>query len=224
MLAEFVYCYLLRPWPLRLLKIWSIRKLFPKHVEFHGATVVLNPTDPVVSGALHLAWCGDPFFQSACRDGMTFLDVGANLGYYTALAARCRPLAVSSPWNPILTFGYLGQTIAANAVGNVEAFPVAASDARHVASVHLHRQPRRQSPLRLRRRSPASGGGRAASGCLVARKQNRHVDLIKIDVQGLNPRSLPVCVRPLPPHRISPCSPNFGRKASTRLVKMRMSF
>ena len=53
MLAEFVYCYLLRPWPLRQLTNWTIRKLLPKQVEIHGATVVLNPTDPVVSGALH---------------------------------------------------------------------------------------------------------------------------------------------------------------------------
>ena len=90
MLAEFVYCYLLRPWPLRQLTNWTIRKLLPKQVEIHGATVVLNPTDPVVSGALHFGVyekAETRFFQSACRDGMTFLDVGANLGYYTALAA-----------------------------------------------------------------------------------------------------------------------------------------
>ena len=99
MLAEFVYCYLLRPWPLRQLTNWTIRKLLPKQVEIHGATVVLNPTDPVVSGALHFGVyekAETRFFQSACRDGMTFLDVGANLGYYTALAARAvGPNAVS---------------------------------------------------------------------------------------------------------------------------------
>ena len=55
MLAEFVYCYLLRPWPLRQLTNWTIRQLLPRQIEIHGATVVLNPTDPVVSGALHLA-------------------------------------------------------------------------------------------------------------------------------------------------------------------------
>ena len=91
MLAEFVYCYLLRPWPLRQLTNWTIRQLLPRQIEIHGATVVLNPTDPVVSGALHFGVyekAETRFFQSACRDGMTFLDVGANLGYYTALATR----------------------------------------------------------------------------------------------------------------------------------------
>ena len=142
MLAEFVYCYLLRPWPLRQLTNWTIRKLLPKQVEIHGATVVLNPTDPVVSGALHFGVyekAETRFFQSACRDGMTFLDVGANLGYYTALATRAvgpngRVLAVEPDPD---SFGYLEQTIAANAVGNVEAFPVAASDAPATLPLHI---------------------------------------------------------------------------------------
>ena len=33
MLAEFVYCYMLRPWPLRQLTNWTIRQLLPKQVE-----------------------------------------------------------------------------------------------------------------------------------------------------------------------------------------------
>ncbi|MGY8649957.1 MAG: hypothetical protein ACKVKM_03995 [Verrucomicrobiia bacterium] len=51
MLAEFVYCYLLRPWPLRPLANWAIRQLLPAQVNFGEAVVVLNPDDPVVSGA-----------------------------------------------------------------------------------------------------------------------------------------------------------------------------
>ena len=45
----------------------------------------------VVSGALHFGVyekAETKFFQTPFREGMTFLDVGANIGYYTALAAR----------------------------------------------------------------------------------------------------------------------------------------
>ena len=194
MLAEFVYCYLLRPWPLRQLTNWTIRKLLPKQVEIHGATVVLNPTDPVVSGALHFGVyekAETRFFQSACRDGMTFLDVGANLGYYTALAARVvgpngRVLAVEPDPD---SFGYLEQTIAANAVGNVEAFPVAASDAPATLPLYISTDNRGDNRLY------ASGEDRpqvevAARPLDALLRENKidTVDLIKIDVQGYEPK------------------------------------
>ena len=194
MLAEFVYCYLLRPWPLRQLTNWTIRKLLPKQVEIHGATVVLNPTDPVVSGALHFGVyekAETRFFQSACRDGMTFLDVGANLGYYTALAARAvgpngRVLAVEPDPD---SFGYLEQTIAANAVGNVEAFPVAASDAPAILPLYISTDNRGDNRLY------ASDGERPqvevkARPLETLLRDNKidTVDLIKIDVQGYEPK------------------------------------
>ena len=194
MLAELVYCYLLRPWPLRQLTNWTIRKLLPKQVEIHGATVVLNPTDPVVSGALHFGVyekAETRFFQSACRDGMTFLDVGANLGYYTALAARAvgpngRVLAVEPDPD---SFGYLEQTIAANAVGNVEAFPVAASDAPAILPLYISTDNRGDNRLY------ASDGERPQVevkarplDALLRENKIDTVDLIKIDVQGYEPK------------------------------------
>ena len=194
MLAEFVYCYLLRPWPLRQLTNWTIRKLLPKQVEIHGATVVLNPTDPVVSGALHFGVyekAETRFFQSACRDGMTFLDVGANLGYYTALATHAvgpngRVLAVEPDPD---SFDYLEQTIAANAVGNVQAFPVAASDAPATLPLYI------STDNRGDKRLYASGEDRpqvevAARplDALLSENKLDTVDLIKLDVQGYEPK------------------------------------
>ena len=194
MLAEFVYCYLLRPWPLRQLTNWTIRKLLPKQVEIHGATVVLNPTDPVVSGALHFGVyekAETRFFQSACRDGMTFLDVGANLGYYTALAARAvgpngRVLAVEPDPD---SFGYLEQTIAANAVGNVKAFPVAASDAHAMLPLYISTDNRGDNRLYAsdEERPQVAVKARPLDALLRENKIDT-VDLIKIDVQGYEPK------------------------------------
>ena len=194
MLAEFVYCYLLRPWPLRQLTNWTIRKLLPKQVEIHGATVVLNPTDPVVSGALHFGVyekAETRFFQSACRDGMTFLDVGANLGYYTALAARAvgpngRVLAVEPDPD---SFGYLEQTIAANAVGNVEAFPVAASDAPAILPLYISTDNRGDNRLYASdEERPQVEVEARPLDALLRENKIETVDLIKIDVQGYEPK------------------------------------
>jgi len=194
MLAEFVYCYLLRPWPLRQLTNWTIRKLLPKQVEIHGATVVLNPTDPVVSGALHFGVyekAETRFFQSACRDGMTFLDVGANLGYYTALATRAvgpngRVLAVEPDPD---SFGYLEQTIAANAVGNVEAFPVAASDAPAMLPLYISTDNRGDNRLYASsEKRPQVEVEARPLDALLRENKIETVDLIKIDVQGYEPK------------------------------------
>jgi FkbM family methyltransferase len=194
MLAEFVYCYLLRPWPLRQLTNWTIRQLLPKQVEIHGATVVLNPTDPVVSGALHFGVYEKSetlFFQSACRDGMTFLDVGANLGYYTALAARAvgpngRVLAVEPDPD---SFGYLEQTIAANAVGNVEAFPVAASDAPAMLPLYISTDNRGDNRLYASsEKRPQVEVEARPLDALLRENKIETVDLIKIDVQGYEPK------------------------------------
>jgi len=194
MLAEFVYCYLLRPWPLRQLTNWTIRKLLPKQVEIHGATVVLNPTDPVVSGALRFGVYEKAetlFFQSACRVGMTFLDVGANLGYYTALAARAvgpdgRVLAVEPDPD---SFGYLEQTIAANAVGNVEAFPVAASDAPAMLPLYISTDNRGDNRLYASDEERPQVEVKARPLDALLRENNiETVDLIKIDVQGYEPK------------------------------------
>ena len=194
MLAEFVYCYLLRPWPLRQLTNWTIRQLLPKQIEIHGATVVLNPTDPVVSGALHFGVyekAETRFFQSACRDGMTFLDVGANLGYYTALAARAvgpngRVLAVEPDPD---SFGYLEQTIAANAVGNVKAFPVAASDAHAILPLYISTDNRGDNRLYASdEERPQVEVEARPLDALLRENKIETVDLIKIDVQGYEPK------------------------------------
>ena len=194
MLAEFVYCYLLRPWPLRQLTNWTIRKLLPKQVEIHGATVVLNPTDPVVSGALHFGVyekAETRFFQSACRDGMTFLDVGANLGYYTALAIHA-----AGPSGKIIalepdpdSFKYLEQTIAANTAENVQAFPVAASDTAATLPLFISADNRGDNRLYNPRESrPQVEVNAVVTDALLAEKKIDTVDFIKIDVQGYEPK------------------------------------
>ena len=87
--AEFVYTVLLKPRPLRRVANAAIRALLPRNVRVGAATVWLNPEDPVISGALAFGVYerGEiAFFRSRFRAGMTLLDVGANVGLYSALA------------------------------------------------------------------------------------------------------------------------------------------
>jgi FkbM family methyltransferase len=194
MLAEFVYCYLLRPWPLRPLANWAIRQLLPAQVNFGEAVVVLNPDDPVVSGALHFGVYEKAetiFFQTACREGMTFLDVGANLGYYTALAARAvgpNGKVIALEPDPE-SFKYLEQTIAANGTENVQAFPVAASDAPAKLPLYISADNRGDNRLYAPGESrPQVEVMAVRADTLLAENKIDTVDFIKIDVQGYEPK------------------------------------
>src|ERR1700686_1977979 len=87
--AEFIYTVVLKPKLLKSLANTLIRQVMPARLNRSGAIVVLNPNDPVVSGALAFGVYEKPetrFFCAACKPGMTVLDIGAHVGYYTALA------------------------------------------------------------------------------------------------------------------------------------------
>ena len=88
--AAYIYTVLLKPAPIRRLAQSAIRLLIPKEVEIHGSTLVLNQQDAIVSGTVALG-CYEPFnlefFQSLLKPGMCVVDVGANIGLYTAIGA-----------------------------------------------------------------------------------------------------------------------------------------
>ena len=91
MIPEFIYCYILRPWPLREITNWIIKKLIPTKVKLGNASLFLNPNDPVVSGAIFFniyEKTERKFIKSICFEGMRVLDIGANIGYYTTLLSQ----------------------------------------------------------------------------------------------------------------------------------------
>src|ERR1700694_4432842 len=88
-LSEFVYTVLLKPAPLRRAANALIKAMLPRTVSVSGSVICINPDDPVVSGALTLRVYEKAeiaFFRRHFRKDMTFIDVGANVGLYTALA------------------------------------------------------------------------------------------------------------------------------------------
>ena len=188
--AEFIYTVILRPAPLRSFANWVLRAGTPKMVRRHGANIVLNSSDPVVSGALTLrVYERDEteFFLSAFRPGMTLLDVGANIGYYTALALAImkgngRIIALEpDPEN----FSYLLKTVAANTCSNVECIQKAASDKVGTMTLFTNSNNRGDNHLYANQM--------ATSKCqvdvtpidvLLNGMGVSSVDFIKIDVQG----------------------------------------
>ena len=149
--AEFVYTVLLRPRPLRRAANAAIRALLPQQVRIGAATVWLNPSDPVVSGALAFGVYerGEiAFFRSRFAAGMTLIDVGANVGLYSALA-----LSTAGFHGQVLAVEphaesrrYLQKTIESNG-GRAEIVPLAASD--RAGMLALYQNPDNKGDNRL---------------------------------------------------------------------------
>jgi FkbM family methyltransferase len=162
----------------------------PKQANFAGTMVALNPRDPVVSGALAVGAyerSEAEFFRGLLRPGTTVIDVGANVGCYTALAAHgVGPSGTVIAFEPDPeNFLFLRDTIALNNFGNVIALPVAASDHVGEGSLFLavdnkgdhqtydsgdHRERR---SIRL-----------TTLDVVLRERAVSRVDLVKIDVEG----------------------------------------
>jgi len=188
--AAFVYTTVLRPPLLRRAANAALRAIIPQTVERHGARIVLNPADPVVSGALTLR-VYEPneteFFLAACRPEMTLLDIGANVGYYTALAlARTRGNArvVAVEPDPE-TFQYLLRTVAANPGASVDCVAKAVSDRNGTGILHTSRGNRGDSRLYANELADGSCPVQLVRlDDLLDDLRIARVDLVKIDVQG----------------------------------------
>jgi len=195
-LPEFIYTVLLKPKPLRLMANATLRWMTPESLERHGARIFLNPRDPVVSGAMLLRVYERPetvFFLKHIAPGMTFLDIGANIGYYTGLAlsrigSSGRVIAIEPDPEAYI---YLKRTVAANGTERTTIVHKALAD--------------KPGSLRLYQNSDNRGDNRLYSNDLSDRsvevevvrgddllKQlgSSRIDFIKMDVQGFEGRVL----------------------------------
>ncbi|HOX72096.1 FkbM family methyltransferase [Dokdonella sp.] len=106
----------------------------PVEISMHGYSIFVRASDRDIGGAIakgvdyesHVS----ALLRRELRSGDTFLDVGANIGFFTMMAAHLvgphgRVLAVE-PMDKNLQLVYLG--IEANGYDNVDVFPFGASD------------------------------------------------------------------------------------------------
>ncbi len=188
-IPEFIYTVILKPAPLRKVANAALRAIIPENITLHGAKVCLNPKDPVVSGALTLGVYerGEiRFFLDHFKPGMTFVDIGANVGLYTALALKggagnilaLEPLpenfellkktvAANRPSVPI----HLEQTAAGRESGELNFY----TNPDNKGDNRLYPDPLLKEKLTVRVET---------LDALCTKHQIPHIDFLKIDVQG----------------------------------------
>lgn len=194
--AEFVYTVLLEPKPLRAAANAVLRSIARPSVTIHDAHVVLNPRDPVISGALTLGIYERPetdVFLQLLKPGDVMLDIGANVGYYTALATR-----VLLPAGRIValepdpdSFYYLQQTVLANTGAQVLCINKAAGSEQRTATLFTSSDNRGDN--RLYANDLANGSCEVeviSIDALLEQLDIPCVQVVKIDVQGFEEQVL----------------------------------
>jgi FkbM family methyltransferase len=193
-ISEFTYTVLLKPKPLRRLANAVLKALLPSTTRVNGATIFLNPSDPVISAALLFGvyehWELD-FFSCNYRSDTVFVDIGANVGLYTGLA-----LSRSDSRSTVLCIEpheesrvYLEQTIKENLrkddPARVIVCPLAASDCG--GKTTLYQNLENKGDNRLHADSLCEGRSVVETETLdsiCARNGISRVDFLKMDVQG----------------------------------------
>lgn len=140
--TTWVYTVLLRPAPLRWCADQLITAGMPKRFSITEGTLLLNRQDPAVSGMVALG-AFEPFetelFRKTLRPGMTVVDIGANIGYYTLIAAhRVESKGKVFAFEPEPeNVSFLRRTVALNHLQNTVIFSQAISDRQGTSRLYL---------------------------------------------------------------------------------------
>lgn len=162
-------------------------------LDIKGLRITVDALDTVVGAQLIRDGEWEPYetalFLETIKSGMVVVDIGANIGYYTVLAAR----AVGSEGRVIAfepdhrNFTLLTQNVEANGFSNrVTLLPVALSD--HEGSLTLYRDDGNFGAHSLAEGN-VIGTDQLAIPCarlddVLEALEIGHVDVVKIDTQG----------------------------------------
>lgn len=136
---EYIYEHVLRG-PLRTLFNRAVLALVPECATTMEGEVVLNREDPIVSGLLMFGMY-EPYeseiFRRVIRSGDLVADIGANVGYFTLIAAK-RGAAVYAFEPEPHNRACLERTIALNTLSHVRIESVAIADRAGAMTLHLY--------------------------------------------------------------------------------------
>ena len=172
-----------------------IRWLTPDFMEIQEGKILFDKDDPVMAGAISFGKFEPEtvaIFRSSLKEDMTVIDIGANLGYFTVIAAsRVGPSGKVFSYEPDpRNFNLLKKNITVNGFKNVMAIPIALSDCAGTRKLFFGDNQTTHSF------SDKRGAGRSESvvtdtldNSLKTLGYSR-IDIIKMDIEGAEPIAL----------------------------------
>ncbi|HEX9988535.1 MAG TPA: FkbM family methyltransferase [Chloroflexia bacterium] len=173
----------------RAMHAWLYRRLKPASIRVNGFKLFLDPDDKVMSHYLLEDRRWEPLetsiIENELKEGDVVLDIGANIGYYTILAARrVGPRGRVFAFEPDpRNFALLQKNLRANGCTNVHVERKAVSDCTGTINLYLNELNKGDHTI-------YDVGGRQSVEVGAVRlddyfsKYGGKIDLIKIDVQG----------------------------------------
>ena len=173
----------------------TVRALTPDHADLPEGKIIFDRDDPVMSGAVSLGEYEPEtmaIFRSCLKSGMTIVDIGANLGYFTVIAAgRVGPSGTVLAYEPDPhNFGLLERNIAANGFKNVRAFPIALSDESGTRALFFGDNQTTHSFGDKRNTGRSESVVTDTLDNSLKTLGHPQIDLIKMDIEGAEPLAL----------------------------------
>ena len=199
-LATWTYTVLFKPRFLRITLQRIICLFIPEKIAIDGVTLALNPKDAVVSGSLAMGFYEKSNIQLFAElfgrngKGSTFMDIGANIGLYSALAAK-----YTGPTGKVIAVEpdetnchYIQKTASLNLFSNIDVHLIAAGDYDGEAKLYINDLNKADHRLYDNANERPSKTIRIAQiDTLIAQTYgNSPIDFIKIDTQGFEYRVL----------------------------------
>lgn len=188
---EFIYTTILKPKILKNVANYILKFVIPKETKTkEGVFLELDQTDPVASGAIALGVYEryeSELFRSKIKLGMTIIDIGANLGYYTAIASRLtgdRGLVVAFEPEPNF-FKLLSRNISRNDLKNVVNFELAIAEKNGLTNLYLSNENKGHNSLINSEELKSSVQVKTTTlDDFLASQNIAKTDIIKMDVEG----------------------------------------
>jgi FkbM family methyltransferase len=205
-LAEFIYTEILKPKPLKALTNAILLRIIPESIQIGPAILYLDHNDPVISGALTLRvyeHSEQALFAKYLHGDMTLVDIGANVGLYTALSMyhlnACGRIVAIEPHPQ--TYEILQKNVAANHINGrecprVDTFNLAATP--EACQLELRLNPENRGDNRMYRGTyqgmieewdtlPVEG---RPVDDVLAELGVEEVNFVKIDIQGYEQKAI----------------------------------
>jgi FkbM family methyltransferase len=156
-----------------------------------GFSMFLNPIDRGVSAVVGGLGCWEPrvthVFRRLLREAHVVVDVGANIGWYSLLAARSGASVYAFEPEPV-NFGYLQRSIEVNGFKNVHAFPYAVWN--HDGEAYLTVADSDNKGIHSMVRDVGKQKVKVTSRKLDSLLSDQVIDILKLDAEEAEPEVL----------------------------------
>jgi len=175
--------------PFRKILNKIILSKIPSQITIPEGTLLLDQTDVAVSASLALGVFENTeidLFRKCLKRGFSVVDIGANIGYYTVIAAKSvGPEGKVFSYEPEnINHSFLEKNIKANNFSNVTALKIGLSDKKGSNKLYLDKNNKGRHTLAYEKNKECLTIDTDTLDNSLKKYGSPKIDLIKIDIEG----------------------------------------